>query len=386
MKRLRIYPAREFEWALVENDIVLQTGSGGAFPSCEECEVIVPADKVFLARARLPKANARRLAEIARYAVEESVISDPEKNRVVPGPKHPDGTTMLAVIDNDWMAKVLSRLKQSGIEPKRMPTELLLPKLQQGSWTLVLDESGGFLRTGEHEACSLDCGDPPLGLRLALQQEAKPARIIVHARQFPDLEHWHETLGVPFETAAPWDWRTADCKKGFDLLQGSGKRIEIDWKPLKPALLILAMMLFLQLSGIVFGWIHLAQEKKTLFAEMDRLFRKSFPEARMVVDAPLQMKRKLEALRRSSGGRQPGDFLALMESASGEIGALPPGSLESVDYARAGMDLEMSFPADEALDAFRKRLEARGLKVDLKKTEKKDGAIRAVLHVGAGGA
>ncbi|HQT27468.1 MAG TPA: type II secretion system protein GspL, partial [Burkholderiales bacterium] len=295
MKRLRIYPGTETEWALTENDEMIDSGIGNSFPHFDECEVVVPFSLVSLTRAKLPKVNPRRLAEIAPFAVEDAVISEPERNLVVPGRKLQDDTTVLAVVDREWMKGLLSALGNSGIEPKRVVPELLLPPLQTGNWALVLNGSEGFLKTSEHAAFILDANGnmPPLGLKLALQKEERPERIIVHAKDIPDLAHWEQMLGIPLQAAEPWDWKRADCKNGFSLLGAASSRsIEIDWRPFKPAIFVIFMMILLQFSGTVYEWVSLSHEKKAIFAEMDGIFRESFPEARVVVDAPLQMRRK----------------------------------------------------------------------------------------------
>lgn len=387
MNRLRIYPVSAMEWALIENDQVIESGSGHSFPNADECEVVVPFSLISLATAKLPKVNSKRLLEIAPYAIEDAVISEPEKNLALPLKKLQDDTTLLAVIDRGWMDGLLAELGKSGLEPKRAVPELLLPSLKAGEWALVLLGPEGFLKTSEEAAFSLDCHgqEPPVGLKLALERE-RPEKILVYSKDYPDLEQWEKMLGIPFRQAGAWDWKKAEFRREINLIGRSASRsFEIDWRPFKPALFILFMMIALQFSGTVYEWIHLSREKKAIFTEMDRLFRQSFPEARVVVDAPLQMKRKLEELRRSGGNRQPGDFIPLMASLSGEIASLPSGSLSSIDYSAEGLDLSAGFPGKDALDMFRKKLESGGLKVELKKVEEKDNGVLATLHVGSGG-
>ncbi|MBY0578640.1 MAG: hypothetical protein K2P57_06310 [Burkholderiales bacterium] len=387
MKLLRIFPSHAIDWVLIENGAILQSGSGEAFPVCDECELIAPAARVLLTRAKLPRVNPRRLAEIAAFAAEENVISEPEKTHVVPGGILPDGSTLLAVIDREWMGKILMKLGQAGLKPRRMLLETLLPKLQPESWALVLNGHDGFLKYDEHCGNALDFNEaePPLGLRFALQQHNPPDRIVVHAEAFPDLAHWSETLGIAFVRGQAWDWKRADCENQLNLLQGeySRKRESMSWQALRPAFVMLALMLALQFSGIIHDWVHLSGEKKALLAQMDHVFRESFPDAKVVVDAPLQMERKLEEIRRSSGAQLPGDFMPLLASVSKELSALPPNSLISLDYAQDGIDFELGFAADAALQDFRKRLEASGLKVELKKIDSRGSGVVANIHVGA---
>lgn len=387
MKILRIYPASGIDWALTENGSILQSGSDGAFPDCDACEVIAPATRVLLTRVKLPRVSQKRLAEIAAFAVEESIIPEPENNHVVTGPLLPDGSTLLAVVDKAWMKSILARLGQYGLKPERMLIETLLPKLQPESWALVWHGRDGFLKCGEHCGNALDVNgaEPPLGLRLALQG-VHPSRVVVHAETYPDLEHWGRALGMDLIEGQAWDWRSADCENQLNLLQGefSHKRKEFSWQPLRPAIAMLMLMLVMQFSGIIYDWVHLAGEKKALLAQMEHIFRKSFPEAKVVVDAPLQMQRKLEEIRRSSGNQQPGDFMPLLASVSKELAALPPKSLVSMDYSRDGIDFEIGFPSEAALHDFRKRLETGGHTVGLKKVDSTGGRVTASIHIGAG--
>ncbi len=381
VKRLRIRMDTAMEWALTEGGKLLLSGHEEPFPACDECELIAPASRIFLAHAELPR--TRRLSEIAAFAVEESVISDPERNHVVPGPKLPSGRTLLAVVDKEWMRSRLERIEKAGLKPRRMTVESLMPALPQKSWALVLDESGGFLKTGEYAAHCLDSNglEPPLALKLALSND-KPEKIVVHAQECPDLEKWSTLLGVPCVRDDEWNWKTGEAATSFDLLFGefSRKSEEIDWKPYRPALFMILAVLVLQFSGIVYNWAHLSLEKKALLSEMEQIFRKTFPEARIVVDAPLQMQRKLEDMKQQDGS----GFIAQLASISPQIDQLPPGSLSGIDYSQAGLDLSIDFPSMDALEDFKRKLVQAGIHSEQKKVETKGQTVSVRLHIASG--
>ncbi len=387
MRVLRIRPASSLEWALVENGRILSSGSDSPYPEHDESELVLPAARILLLHASLPK--SKRLSEIAAFAIEESIISDPERIRALPVRKLADGKTLVAVIDKDWMQNLLSGLENDRITPVRMYAESLLPPLQKGSWSLVLDESGGFLKLGDESAHALDSNGlaPPAGLRLALQSEERPSGIFVHAKEPPDLDRWQAVLDIPCHKGMAWDWRLA-TGDGTDLFGGvysrSGKKF--DWRPYKPAVYILIFMILTQFSLTTYQWGSLAHEKHALLAEMDHIFRKSFPEARVVVDAPLQMQRKLEDLRRANGEGQPGDFLAMLSSISAQISSLPPESLSGIDYSRDGIDLLLDFPNRQTLDAFKNGLEKAGMHARIRKQDSKGEHIAVSLHIDAGDA
>ncbi len=383
MRLLRIRPP-SFEWVLLEKDEIVLSGAGDHYPEHDECELIVPAANVLLTRAELPKTN--RLSDIAAFAAEESLISDPERNHVVPGPKLSDGKHALAVVDDEWMKSVLARLAKSAIAPDRALVESLMPAIPAHSWVLVMDDTCGFLKTGPFSAYPLDSNgaEPPVGLGLALQSESRPEAIVVHAKTSPELEKWQEKLSVRLTKDAAWDWKTCEPATRFNLLSGAyaSKRKEIDWKPFRPALIFAVLMLVLQLFGIAYDWAHLAREKHAMLSEMEHIFRTSFPEARIVVDAPLQMQRKFEEMNRSTG--DPGDFLPLLASVSPALSDLAPGILTGIDYSSDGLDLLFDFPGDAAFDDFKSRLDKSGIQTQTRKKDRHGERVEVLLHLGRG--
>lgn len=383
VKLLLIRLDSAMEWVLKENGKLLLSGREEPFPPCDECELIAPSSRVLLLRAELPKANRKRLSEIAAFAIEESVISDPERNHVVAGPQFSDGKTLLAVVDKAWMRSQLERIGKAGIRPKKMMAESLMVPLLPESWALVMEETGGFLKTGEYAAYCLDSSglEPPLALRLALQEE-KPEKIVVHARTCPDPGKWGDLLGASFVKGEEWNWKASETATSFDLLSGefAAKGEKIDWKPYRPVLLMLLSALFLQFSGIVYDWIHLSLEKRAMLSEMEHVFRKSFPEARVIVDAPLQMQRKLDEMKQQGNS----GFIQQLASISPQISALPPGSLSAIDYSKEGIDLSIDFPSMDALNAFRMKLDQSGIHTEEKKRESRGQVVSVRLRIASG--
>lgn len=397
MTRLRIFPStsgEEFDWILLDKEgRIVREGCDG-MPEAEACDVIVPAAKVLLTRAMLPKGNRKRLTELVPFAIEENVIAEPEMNHVAIGPILSDGYTSLAVVDKAWLRAMLARLGSAGANPERVVPETLLPVLQPRSWALVWNGSGGFLRTGTLSGLALDgCGDqPPQGLVLALREAADdpPQRILLHVSEenLPDIAGWRTTLGVEIVREVAWDWKTASIECPLELLQGEfgSSRINLDWLPkLRPALVMLLAMVVFQFTGIVADWIRLAQEKKQLALEMNHIFRESFPGSQVVVDAALQMARKLAEIRHAEGYGEADDFISLLGRVSPLLSQLPRKSLRSIDYGSGKLGLQLAFSDPEFVRSMAKNLQAAGLKVEPGKVVPGGGETMAYFTVSPGG-
>ncbi|MHB1677366.1 MAG: type II secretion system protein GspL [Sulfuriferula sp.] len=379
MNMLRLYPdaaGENFDWALLDHvGQLIRTGTND-LPLAAKCEVILPAAKVLLTRVKIPKANKRSQAALLSFTVEEKLISEPEMNHVAIGGNFPDGSVALAVIDKAWLTHLLVGLKALNLIPVRVMPETLLPFLTPLCWTIVWAGSCGFLRTGEFSGIALDSTDNtvPLGLELALRESAAPKKIVLHASNsdVPDIEQWLAQLGIEIELGETWDWKQGIGSCPINLLQGEfgPKQIDFSWLPkLRPSLIMLVLMLALQFFGMVADWVLLAREKSYLNAEMTQLFKTSFPDARVVVDAPLQMARKLADLKHAAGFQETGDFLPLLSGVAQQLAALPRGKLKSIDYEPGKLGLSIELARSDSANSLQKTLAVPGMQVKVNKVE-----------------
>ncbi|HET9112890.1 MAG TPA: type II secretion system protein GspL [Burkholderiales bacterium] len=380
MTTLKLYPdcsGDHFEWASFDHDgRLIDTGTGDP-PPASKCDVILPASLVLLIRVQLPKANRRRQATLLSFIAEDKIISEPETNHIAQVGYFPDGTVALAVIEKSWLIHLLEQLKLRHLHSASVVPETLLPVLEPHSWALVWNGSGGFLRTGDYSGTVLDGSSdnaPPAGLKLALRGIDRPQKIVVHVfnANVPDIDRWSAQLGVDIERGDDWDWKASRVNKAVNLLQGEfgPKQIDWSWLPkLRPALIMLGLMLGLQFFGILADWALLAHEKSHLETDMVRTFRTSFPDASVVVDAPLQMSRKLAELRHAAGQQEAGDFLPLLAAVSAPLAALPHGALKSIDYEPGKLGLSIALTGAEGVDSMQKKLDAPHLKIRLEKQQ-----------------
>ncbi len=345
-------------------------------PRAEVCELVIPAEAVLLTRARLPRAGKQKLRQLLAYAIEDRLVAEPDAVHVAAGPMLADGQTALAVVDKAWLARVLARCHDTGLRPRSAWPETLLPALPADGWVMVWDGRGGFLRSGEHAGMRLDGGsttEPPAALVLSLAEAraaaSLPHRLLLRLREGtppPDLEAWSHALGVAVELGIGWaPLQHPDIVGGgIDLLQGAFAPAGAarDWWPnLRLPLILAGLIALLQIGATTTEWWRLSREQHQLQAAMEASFRKAFPDARVVVDAPLQMQRKLAELRGAAGQLSPTDFLPLLARTAAVLGLDPHNQLQVVAYDNAQLSLELILPDPAAADALAKRLLEAGL-------------------------
>lgn len=344
------------EWSLV--------GDSGAPVSSEgplaelprgagRVQMVVPADEVFITRARLPPKARRRGGAILAYSIEDKLADEPDAN-LVAWLGVDRGEDILAVLDKPGVKGWREALDAAGIRAYEIHSEALLLPWTPGQWTLAWDGSEGFVRYGQFEGAATDAGDrtsPPLSLQLMLEeaeaQGMRPESVTIlpaSRNSLPDIAVWERMLGTTLKRGPVWDWRMAPHSAGISLVrerQGWGQVAGLA-RRLRPAGWILAAALAAHATFLVVDWVRLAGEHQALRQQMERRFREAIPDAVAVVDPALQMSRKLAEARHAAGQVDGGDFLPMIGKAAAELKQMPAGSMRSLSFESGRLTVEFS--------------------------------------------
>jgi general secretion pathway protein L len=336
-------PATPFAWMLLDaRREALRHGTTplSEAPRADEVEAVLPAERVLFARLRLPRVNATTIRELLPFAVEDRLLADPSHIHAVAGATNARGETVVAVVDREWLQRMLAALGEAGLRPRRAWCESALLAGGRGDWNVVCGEARGMLVDDEGVSATFDRAEAlPLALRIALDESAgrgeRPASVRVHAANgapLPDLERWSAEAGIPFTAGGRWEAIAAGApaKGAVDLLQGElagGRRARASIP--RAAVVLAAALAAVHLAFTAVDTWRLRLERDALEARREAIFREAFPDARVVVDPDLQMARNLAELRRSRGLAAGDEFLVQLTRAARE-GRSP---LKSLEYA-----------------------------------------------------
>ncbi len=334
----------------------------GSMPAAERCHIVLPASRVLLSSVKPPAQNRRKFMQALPYAVEDRIMADPVSIHVAAGEVRENGEMPVAIVDRAWLGRVLDALRGCGIRPVRAEVETLLAPCKIGEWTLVWRAHGGFLRQGPHSGIPLDGGDaehPPSALQLAISAADNPPgsiQLYLDGASLPDLDAWSSRLGIPVTAGGEWQ-RPATAEQGINLLQGefAARSMHAGWLPrLRPALILASLILGLHVIFTIGDWAMLKFEKHRLAASMEQSFRKAFPDAKVIVDAPLQMRRNLAELRHSAGMMNSNDFLPLLAQLAPKLGA--QAQLRGLEYQQENLKIKLTLPDMAAAESLRASL------------------------------
>jgi general secretion pathway protein L len=301
--------ALEYE-VLDESRAVLERAAAvaAALPRLPRTELVVAAPDVLLLEAAVPPLSGARLRAALHSLAEPHLLSRVESAYVV-GAK-----STLAVLDRVLFARALELLRRVKIEPASATPEQLTLPLREGRWRVRIGPAYGCLRTGELAgvSCSAAQGaEPPVELRLALEQQASARPQAIEVEGECDVEAWGAALGVPVERAAP-ESRAEPPR--LELLQYELAPQVVNWRAVRlPMALAAACLLVWLLGSNVEAWLML-REERALRAQMAADFREAFPRVPVLLDPPKQMRQGVAELRAAAGSADPRDFLPLAAS------------------------------------------------------------------------
>jgi len=369
----------------------------GEIPRADETCLVLPVARVAFVRAALPPGPAAKLAKLAPFAIEDAIVSDPEDIVATVLDDVRDGDRLVAVVDRSWLESVLAELAAQGIRPARAVVESALVAGSQGTWTVVWTGGGGFAALGGIEAIALDAsldGRPPLSLKLAADERRrrgdapKAVRLLLaDGADAPDTGRWAESLHVPVAVVGRWvpeetDAAAAACP---NLLPGAGPG---RWSArellarFKPAAILAVGILAVHGVLTLADWSRLAVEARGLRSDMDAAFRKTFPDAKAIVDPALQMRRNVADLRRAAGEADATDFVPVLAKLAPALAAAGL-RLQSLRYERGELALDLAVAPDDTRERVAGRLQVPGLRVQVERIAAGAGGPVATVRIGA---
>jgi len=350
-----------------------------------ETVAVVPASQLSWHRLELPKGtldrsffqegNGSRLRSILNGLLEDRILDEPELMHFAIQPEARAGTPIwVAACNRAWLGAWLAALEQAGRPVARIVPEMEPPPADaptafalhvlgtpdsplcvwsgpQGVTVLPLSSASVALMSNSHadddipevtaEPGVAELAEHHFKGRVALQTQ--PQRALVSAQSAWDLAQFDLLRSSRART------RKRLSTLGTSLLQSP------KWKPARWAALALVVI---NVAGLqAWSW----KEQSALAAKraaIRTILTTTFPDVRVVVDAPLQMARSLADLQRQNGAASSGDMetmLGLFQTVAPEIPA--PTAIE---FMAGELRLKVPDPSAITRPDLSTRLQAHG--------------------------
>jgi general secretion pathway protein L len=398
MSELRLYLRRDAllegpdcPWAML--DEAGQLRSSGTrleeLPRARHCRLVLAADLVLTVRTALPDLPERRLAPLLPAAAEAATLVEADTIHAVLMGRDADGQATLAVVDEAWLRRILEKLAGLGLYPDAALPEYLLLPWSEGGWSVGWRGGETVARFAKGEGMSLDDGEPPVGLSLAIAQRGRPQSVQVYQAAnmgVPDWARWRAALDTTVESAGSWDWRTAPWPELPDLLQGkhSPGRSRMDWtrlvRPLAAGALLLAAV---QVVGMLLDWGLLARENAAMRTQMRALAERALPAHAAVVDPAWQVTEQLQRMHSASGKPSPDAMTGLLGRLAQVWPAVGGPKIKTLTFEAGAISVDLAEADNAWLAQLKAAAPSRGLEVSSQ--EDKDMGIRLSVRPGGKG-
>ncbi len=395
MSELRLYLRRDTflegtdcAWALLDDQGQLQSSGNQLvdLPRSRRCHLVLASELVLTLKTPLPDLPERRLAPLLPAAAEAATLVEADAIHAVVMDRAKDGEATLAVVEEAWLTRILAKLAGLGLHPESALPEYLLLPWTEGSWTVCWRSNNSVARFGKCEGMSLDDGEPPVGLILALTQRGRPEAVKVYLGEnagSPDWGRWRAALETTVETAGPWDWRTTPWPELPNLLQGkhSPGLKRMDWTRLaRPVAWGAISLAAIQLVGLTLDWAMLAREDTDIKQEMHVLAERALPANSAIVDPPWQVTERLQTMQTASGNPSPTALVGLLDRLSQAWPKLGNIQVQTLSYEGGALSASIAVADTAWLDQLKTAAAAQGLTVSSHDGKDKDKGIQLSIR------
>lgn len=347
--------------------------------------LLIPNNDVVLSTLNIPSKNKKQLLRAVPFALEDALAEDLDDLHFAIQQDGASKDTHVAVINHQRLGLYIALLRLHKITPYFILPQLLAQQIENDSWSVIqgtnpqnseqtdsiaqdVNDLEINVRTQTYSGFS--CNQSLLNLFLVEQFENQPAKKIytnIQQAMFPD-----ELQECEFNQldSAVIKYKSAIAGLDLNLLtgyvqQGNASSRAVNWKAWKPALVLAGLLA--TTWGAILGWqnTQLQQQHKQLDSAINQVFLDTFPTSR-VVDAPQQMKSKLNALQKQTG-KTISSPIPLIADIAPLLKKYSDINMKELRYQEGELILMLKVPNLTRLESFKKEAESTaGLNVKIK--------------------
>jgi general secretion pathway protein L len=318
---------------------VLRSATGAAATlsaHAGEVVAVIPHSRLSWLRVQLPPAShGPRLQAVLHGLLEDRLLDDPQQLHIVPAPDadtvaRTGGDTLVAVCDKQWLRDALAPLQATGLTVQRIVPELS-PSDQAVLQVMGEPDHSQSVLCHAHGVTLL----PPNTAQWHTLTELSPDDLQIQAEPAMVSRVQSTLQRQPMLQSAAQRW-VKSSQSNWDLAQGEWAQGPLQrlqrqvlsawqtalhapaWKPVRWGVVALIALQVLGLNAL--AW----RERSALNAQqasLQTILQTTFPSVTLVIDAPLQMQREVDALQQKSGTASSTDFEPLLAALAGVLPA-----------------------------------------------------------------
>ena len=354
---------------------------------------------VHINSVQLPTQNRQKMLRAIPFALEEQLADDIEDFHFVAAKPDSANNTAVAGIRSETLQSILDSLAAHGIKPDAIIPDALCLAGNTSQWSVLLNQDLVDIQLDIYNGAEYDRDPAPLILETSLQNETlpKPEKILVFCLDSDNIDDIRAVVPDDIELVQiqynqhPLVVYCGQYKSALalNLLQGDFKpksKTAVQWKRWRLAASLAAFWLVLNLSMTAYQYQHLSSKNADMQAQIEKLYKDSFPESRKIVNARVQMQQKLDELK--SGSSVGADsLLSLLSYAADALSKDTNINLQSIDYRNSRVDISLTSSNLSAIQTLNSNLNQGGkLKSEITSSTSDKNEVKGSLRLQRGGA
>ena len=328
-----------------------------------EVVAVVPWQVLAWHSLTLPPSVGGRLNAVLGSLLEDSSLQDPNDLHLVLSPLastrlRQGGQAMVAACAKEWLRTALSPLVAAGLRIQRLAPEVCPSPTPDAAQLYVLNDGAKVqallcrhdsvwrLPPAAALAAWAAINNKTLWAEPSVADAAAGLSDLPTCLQTPQ-QRWLQASGNDWDLAQG-EWAQSRGLRGWRWLQAAWRSLRFDpaWQATRRGVMLLLLVNVLGLN--LWAWrvqAEVAQQRQNI----QQILTNTFPKVKLVIDAPAQMRRELQALQKNSAQPQDSDVDMMLQalSAPWPAGAVPT----QIDYRGGALRLTGLKP--EALEALR---------------------------------
>lgn len=328
-----------------------------------EVVAVVPWQVLAWHSLTLPPSVGGRLNAVLGSLLEDSSLQDPNDLHVVLSPLastrlRQGGKAMVAACAKEWLRTALSPLVAAGLRIQHLAPEVCPSPTPDAAQLYVLNDGAKLqallcrhdsvwrLPPAAALAAWASVNNKTLWAEPSVADAAAGLSDLPAYLQTPQ-QRWLQASGNDWDLAQG-EWAQSRGLRAWRWLQAAWRSLRFDsaWQATRRGVILLLLVNVLGLN--LWAWrvqAEVAQQRQNI----QQILTSTFPKVKLVIDAPTQMRRELQALQKNSAQPQDSDVDMMLQalSASWPAGAVPT----QIDYRGGALRLTGLKP--EALEVLR---------------------------------
>ena len=329
---------------------------------------IINAELVSYSEINIPAKNRQRALQAIPFALEDQLAEDIDQLHFAIG-KASDNTYPVVSMANQSLKNLLEKCQHAGINIDAIYIDILslADDLQaDNSWAVLQSDNKASILTSNGDVINADTGSLSVFFDSLIQQKADDLPVAVN--------YYHEensetaTLALPEEVSlkhisykqTPLMLFSSQISEPsmLNILQGPYQVVRESnqwWRPWKAAAIITAVALVLHLLSGGLKLNRLQQENQQVQAEINRIYKKSFPRSKKIVNARVQMENKLKQLKKSSG-KSDYSFADILLDSAPVIKQTAGAEMQGINYHNRKLELQLTLDKLSTAEALKSQL------------------------------